>query len=128
MDRRERLWRWELAELRDQIHAAESKHTRMLDDFRTAMTFHDNERDEALLRLNRVYVNEVRGRRCTLKKKTVVDPWLVKGAPGFAKSYHKKTRSVIKNWFQIRRVSNSTCACAALPTTRRRIPKTPTWW
>ena len=47
--------------MRDQIHAAESKHTRMLDDFRTAMTFHDNERDEALLRLNRVYVNEVWG-------------------------------------------------------------------
>jgi len=50
--------RRELAEMRDAIHAVETKFSRLLDDLRTAMTFTDNERDEALLRVNRVYVNQ----------------------------------------------------------------------
>ena len=48
----------ELAEARDEVYAAESKHKRMLDDLRYAMTLAEHERDEALLRINRVYVNE----------------------------------------------------------------------
>jgi hypothetical protein len=48
--------RGELAGMRDQIHAAETKYARLLDDFRTAMTFTDNERDEVgLYMLHSVY-------------------------------------------------------------------------
>lgn len=48
----------ELAAMREQLHAAETMYSRFRDDFRTAMTFVEDDRDEALLRLKRVYVLE----------------------------------------------------------------------
>ena len=48
----------ELAEMRDEVHLAETKFRRFCDDFSTALTFVDHERDEALLRLNEVYIKE----------------------------------------------------------------------